>query len=444
MLHEGGQVGLVEDDPIMGESLLQRLTLEGLDVVWLKTGRDALDYLKTDRPDLIICDIRLPDMTGEDLFTGALRQGADAPFLFITAYGEIGQAVRLVKAGASDYLTKPFDMDAFLGRVDGLLSRHGPADGNATLGVSDAMRNVETLIRRSADLFCPVLFTGETGVGKEVCATYMHRISQASDEPFIAVNCSAIPRDLLESEIFGHEKGAFTGATRQHRGYAERARRGILFLDEISELQLELQAKLLRLIEDRHFLRVGGETPIPFTAQIVCASNIDLETAVERARFRADLLFRINVVRIDIPPLRSRPADIPPLIEKFVEEFAATYDKPIRGVSSLAEVLALSHEWPGNARELRNRVERAVALADGEWLMPADLFPEMPHLEEGPRGAGLASLAKVRDAAERHQIERALDETEGQIAKAAALLGISRTTMWEKMRRLDILPDRPI
>ncbi len=438
MLHEGSVIGVIEDDPIMGESLQQRLTLEGMEAVWLKSGEEALDYLKDNRPDLIVCDIRLPDTSGEDIFAELQREGIFSPFLFITAYGDIGQAVRLVKAGAGNYLTKPFEMDSFLGQVDELLSRHGRAEGEAALGVSKEMRAVEQLIRRTANLTCPVLFTGETGVGKEVCATHMHRISQSAKEPFMAVNCSAIPADLIESEIFGHERGAFTGATKQHRGYVERAKEGVLFLDEIGELQLALQAKLLRLIEARRFFRVGGETPLTFGARPVCASNVDLEKAVKEGAFRQDLLFRINVVQIEVPPLRSRLEDIPSLLAAFVDEFSETLGKPIYGVSSFAEILALGHDWPGNVRELRNRVERGVALANDEWLMPADLFPDFPQLVDSGDQSGLQPLSKVRDAAERHQIERALLETEGQIAKAASLLGISRTTMWEKMRRLEI------
>ncbi len=438
MSHDGGVIGLVEDDPIMGESLQQRLALEGLDVVWLKSGQDALEYLKSDRPDLIVCDIRLPDMDGEDVFAGATQQGEMPPFLFITAYGDIGQAVRLIKAGASDYLTKPFEMDAFLDRVDRLLARHGLAEGTSVLGVSEAMQKVETLIQRTAPLSCPVLFTGETGVGKEVCAAYLHRISQNADQPFVAVNCSAIPRDLLESEIFGHESGAFSGASRRHRGYAERAGSGILFLDEIGDLQPELQAKLLRLLEDRTFFRVGGEQPISFDARIVCASNANLDDGVKQGWFRADLLFRIDVVRIEIPPLRKRTEDIPLLMKKFVDEFSGAYGKSVHSVSTFAEVLALGHDWPGNVRELRNRVERAVALAGSECLQPADLFSDLPTAAAGKPDATIASLSEVRDVAERTQIMRALDATDGQIAKAAELLGVSRTTMWEKMRRLDI------
>lgn len=440
MLHEGSLVSVIEDDPIMGESLQQRLALEGLDVVWHTSGADALAYLNSNRPDLVVCDIRLPDMNGEDLFSGLQQKGDSPPFLFITAYGDIGQAVRLVKAGAGDYLTKPFDMDAFLGQVDTLLSRRGPSDTDAALGISTAMRKVEKLIRRTAGLTSPILFTGETGAGKEVCAAYMHRVSESADAPFMAVNCSAIPADLMESELFGHERGAFTGATQRHRGFAERAGGGVLFLDEIGDLQLPLQAKLLRLIEERAYFRLGGETPLSFDARLVCASNVDLEAAVAAGTFRQDLYYRINVVHIDVPPLRARSEDIPHLLEMFVTEFAEAHRKTIRGISTFAEVLALGHRWPGNVRELRNRVERAVALADSEWLMPADLFPDFPEAEEAADQAAVASLSSVREAAERHQIERALRETDGQIARAASLLGISRTTMWEKMRRLNIDP----
>lgn len=429
---------LVEDDAIMGASLHQRLTLEGFATEWLTNGAAANVYLAQHKPNLVVCDIRLPDMTGEDVFLNRQKAETSPPFLFITAFGDIEQAVRLVKAGAGDYLTKPFDMSAFLDRVDDLMASRHVSAASEPLGPSPAMRQVQALIERCADLSTPLLFVGETGVGKEVCASYLHQVSGGKDHPFIAVNCSAIPRDLMESELFGHEKGAFSGAIRRHVGYAERTANGILFLDEISELQAELQAKLLRLVENRVFSRVGGESSLPFNGRIVCASNVDLDKAVEDGAFRADLYFRINVVRIDVPPLRSRREDIQPLLTRFVQDCATAWERPVPRVSSLAETMALDHDWPGNVRELRNRVERAVALADGDLIMPCDLFPDRCAEPAAPADRDVAPLADVRDAAEARQIARALQVTEGQIAKAATLLGISRTTLWEKMKRHDI------
>ncbi len=442
MLHEtdrkGCRIGVVEDDLVMGESLLQRLTLEGCQVDWWTTGREAIAGLSREGHDLVICDMRLPDMDGGTLFRETVRAENAPPFFFITAYGEIDQAVALMRAGASDYLTKPFAMDDFLGRVKALLNRkERAAEHEPTLGASDAMRGVEQLLRRVADLDSSLLLTGETGAGKEVCARYVHRVSRAAKQPFIAVNCAAIPDELLESELFGHEKGSFTGAQGRHLGYAERAKAGVLFLDEINEMPLPLQAKLLRLIEDRAFHRVGGERPVPFEARLICATNQDLEDAVRRGDFREDLFFRINVIPIAVPPLRDRPADISQLLHRFVQEFAALMDREVEGVSALAEEAALAHDWPGNVRELRNRVERAVALTTGTWIMPGDLFPEVGRWREGGP-CEVASLAEVKAAAERRQILRALQVTEGQVMKAAELLGVSRTTLWEKMRRLKI------
>jgi DNA-binding NtrC family response regulator len=440
MLLEGCccRVCVVEDDPIMGESLLQRLTLEGCDVDWWTTGQDAITGLQRRRHDLVICDIRLPDMEGSRVFEKAVRGEDVPPFLFITAYGEIDQAVSLMRAGAGDYLTKPFAMDDFLDRVRALLSRRDTAgDHGATLGVSQAMLGVEHLLRRVAGVDSPLLISGETGTGKEVCARFVQKVSPATRGPFIAVNCAAIPRELLESELFGHEKGAFTGAYARHLGYAERATGGVLFLDEVADMPLPLQAKLLRLLEDRSYYRVGGERPVPFAARLICATNRDLEAAVRQDAFREDLFFRINVIPVYLPPLRERISDIAPLLRRFAADFAASMGRDLKGVSALGEEAALAHDWPGNIRELRNRVERAVALARSAWLMPGDLFPEVGRPQGGEAGE-IATLSEVRNAAERRQILRALQVTDGQVMKAAELLGVSRTTLWEKMRRFGI------
>lgn len=434
MLLEGRVIGLIEDDPIMGESLVQSLSLEGCHVDWWTSGSDALQGLRASSPDLVICDIRLPDTNGENIYRQLAEISLVPPFLFVTAYGNIDQAVSLMRAGAGDYVTKPFAMDVFLERALSLIQRHPIARKEHALGISPGMRDVESSLHRIANFTSPLLIAGEPGSGKEVCARFLHSISARSKETFIAVNCAAIPTDRMEVELFG-SKG--TGGHGFHRGFAERARGGILFLDEVCELPAGLQAKLLRLVESREFNRLGGEQLVQFHGRIVCATNADLARAVEERRFRHDLYYRINGFRIDVPPLRKRAEDIPWLLDLFFERSKGEGQTNLRGISTLVYEIAHEHAWPGNVRELRNRMERAVAMAMSDWIMPADMFPD---LESGlnPMLAAFSTLAEVRESAERRQITRALKQTDGQIIEAAKLLDISRTTLWEKMRRLYI------
>jgi DNA-binding NtrC family response regulator len=429
-------VALVEDDPIMGESLVQRLALEGVTVRWWQRGREAADALRTDQVHAVVCDIKLPDLDGEMLFRELARVPDAPPFLFITGHADIDQAVRLMRAGAADYVTKPFEMDDFLSRLGDLIRSHR-SDDAPELGISPTMRGVERLLRRVARVNSTVLISGETGTGKDVAARFLHATSQAVSKPFIAVNCAAIPSDLLESELFGHEKGAYTGANQRHIGYAERAEDGVLFLDEIGELRSGLQAKLLRLLEERNFHRVGGERVISFRGRIIAASNANLPALVEAGRFRQDLYYRLNVVSVRMPPLRERPEDIPWLMTRFFTEFSNRFDSPLKGVSALADEAARIYPWHGNVRELRNHMERAVALGLGPWLMPGDLFPEMTT-HGAVSEEQLGSLEDVRLDAEKRHILRALSATSGEVGAAARLLDVGRTTLWEKMRRLGI------
>ena len=368
------RIGLVEDDPIMGESLVQWLSVEGYEPAWWRTGAEAMAGLQDRAPDALICDMRLPDMSGEDVFRSAVPRLRDMPVLFITAYGDIDQAVRLIRAGADDYMTKPFDIREFLARLKHLMKRR-PSETVSVLGASPAMQEIEALLRQIAPIQSSVLFTGESGVGKEVAARFLHSVSPKATQPFMAVNCGAIPAELMESELFGHEKGAFTGAHARHEGYAERAKDGVLFLDEVVELPLALQTKLLRLVQERVFHRVGGERPIEFKARLICATNADIDRAVRDGRFRQDLYYRLNVIPVHIAPLRDRKDDILPLARAFVAEHAAAFGSAVRGLTTIAEDALLAHAWPGNVRELRNRIERAVALSNGPWLGPNDLFP---------------------------------------------------------------------
>ena len=431
---DGQVIGLIEDDPVMGESLVQRLELEGCHVDWWKSKQAARAGLRSSNANLIICDLRLPDGNGDDLFFDLAASKDLPPFLFVTAFGDIDRAVAVMRAGAADFVTKPFDMSAFIDRAKALVRARPSAGSAGVLGVSAAMRATEATLHRIRDAVSPVLLTGETGVGKEVCARFLHSISARSKEPFIAVNCAAIPGDVIERELFGYR-----GSSGQsfHHGFAERTRGGILFLDEVAELALPLQAKLLRLVEAREYNRVGGEQLLQFKGRIVCSTNRDLAARIAQGQFRDDLYYRINVVDVDVPPLRTRPDDIPWLIEHFHGQFAKMDRTAPRGLSTLTLEAALAHDWPGNVRELRNRMERAVALTSTEWIMPADLFPDRSK-PESDSAQPFATLSQARDDAERRQIERALAETKGHIHEAASLLGVSRTTLWDKMRRLGV------
>lgn len=430
---EGRTIAVIEDDPIMGESLAQSLSLEGAKVRLYPSGQAALKGAAPRSLDLVVCDIRLPDTDGQSLFHYFCMNADAPPFLFMTAFADVNQAVALMREGAADYVTKPFDMGDFLRRVQGSLRRvPHPEEGEGVLGVSSAMRDIEHLLHLVSRIESPVLITGETGTGKEVCARLLHNLSR-KPKPFMAVNCAAIPSDLMESELFGHEAGAFTGASRRHLGFAERAGEGTLFLDEIGDLAPPLQAKLLRLLEDRQFYRLGGEAPVVFKARLISATNADLGARMQAKQFRSDLYYRINVVEVNIPPLRERRRDIPWLLSRFLADPSLHAVGGVRGVSVLAEEAAVGHAWPGNVRELRNRLERALALNLTGWISPQDLFPEKrpPPTVAAPS----LSLADAREAAEKHRIAAAMEENDGQIGKTAACLGVSRTTLWEKMKR---------
>jgi DNA-binding NtrC family response regulator len=325
-------------------------------------------------------------------------------------------------------------MPPFIMRAKSLIQRNSQARTAAVLGNSAAMRSVEEMLRRVAALQSPLLITGETGAGKEVCARFLHSVSPRSGEPFIAVNCAAIPADVMERELFG-ARGQ--GAQGFHHGFAERARSGILFLDEVSDLTPALQAKLLRLVETREYNRVGGEQLLRFHGRIVCSTHAEIGGLIGSGRFREDLFYRINGITVNVPPLRDRADDIPWLIDLFFEHFRALAPSGLRGVSTLAYDAAMEYAWPGNVRELRNRLERSIALARSPWVMPADMFPETVPLEHVMVRA-FATLSETRDIAERRQIERALKQTGGQIIEASRLLGVSRTTLWDKMRRLGV------
>lgn len=436
-MSEADAILVIEDDPVLGSALIQRLRLEGFQPRLATTGAAALREIERYRPAAIVSDIRLPDMSGEEVYRHVVARFGTMPVFFMTAFADVAQAVRLVKAGARDYQTKPVNVDQLVESLRHACRTAAPAVPAGQLGVSPAMRAVEETLRKAARVDLPVLITGATGVGKEVAATFLHRASPVAAEPFVAVNCAAIPHDLVESTLFGHEKGAFTGAVAKRTGLVERAGRGTLFLDEIGDLAIDLQAKLLRLIQERSFLSVGSDTEKRSHARVLCATHADLAQRVRDGKFREDLYYRLNVIEIRIPSLRERPEDICWLAERFIQEAAGRFGIDPRPLSAEAVAALQSHDWPGNIRELRNRIERAMALTEGPCLSRLDLFPEA-SLDHARPQASPATLDEIVSDALRTQVIEALRRAGNNRGEAARLLGISRTTLWKRMRDLKL------
>lgn len=431
-----GAVVIIEDDEVLGGALNQRLRLEGFQPRWARTLAEGEVLLRAaPRPLCVLCDMRLPDGSGEELLLRLMPSLGAVPVIAMTAFGGVEQAVRLMRAGADDYLTKPFEMEQVLAKLESFAGPPPAPDLTGQVGwASPPMQALDGALQRLAGALAPVLLLGESGAGKEVAARRLHSLGPRAAEPFVALNCAAIPRDLLESEVFGHERGAFTGAADRRPGAAERAGRGTLLLDEVAELEPALQAKLLRLLEDRRFLRVGGAREIPLDARIIAATNADLAGRVAEGRFRGDLYYRLAVVELHVPPLRERPEDLPGLARALLTESARQAARSGLHLTEAAEAAMAAHPWPGNVRELRNRIERAALLAPDERLTPADIFPGANRTEV----SAPLTLAEARDAAEREHIRRVLARCEGRMAEAARALGIARTTLWERAKRLGI------
>lgn len=435
---------MVEDDETLGASLRQRLGLEGFVVEWVRSARQAREQVGRTKPTMILCDIRLPDGDGETIMREAFGTMGLVPTIFMTAYGDIDQAVRLVRDGALDYVTKPFDIDVLVERLQAIAAKAeiAPAASDDPFAGSASLAPIAETLRRSAPTDLPVLLLGETGTGKEVAARYLHAAGSRATQPFVPVNCGALPSELADSMLFGHERGAFTGATGSHRGFIEETGEGTLFLDEIGDLPLALQVKLMRVLETREFRRLGSLETRRFAGRLVCATNRDLTALMAEDRFREDLWYRINVVTVTLPPLRERSTDLPGLIARLTARLAAASGRTGLSVSDEAIEAASRHRWPGNIRELVNRLERAVVLGQASEITARDLFPEgSPSATNASTlspTSDLPTLADAREDAERTHIIEALGRTSGSIGEAATLLGVSRTTLWEKMRRYGI------
>jgi DNA-binding NtrC family response regulator len=451
-----GEVLVVDDDTRMRELVAKVLAREGYAVRALPRGQDVLEALQEETADLIISDIRMPEMGGLTLLQEVKRVAPETSVLLMTAFGSIGTAVQAMKAGAYDYLTKPFKMDELIivvrramearrlrAEVRALREEVGTKyNFSNILGKSKPMQDLFALIRKVAGSRTTVLVQGRSGTGKELVAKAIHYNSPRRDHPLVTINCSAIPKDPLESELFGHVKGAFTGAIAHKRGLFEESDGGSLFLDEIGELNLELQVKLLRVIQEHEIRRVGDTRTISVDVRLIAATNRDLVRAVKEGLFREDLYYRLNVIPITLPDLKARAEDIPVLATHFLTKYGQEADPPIDGISKEALRLLLEYDWPGNVRELENVIERAVILGHGPQILPEDL-PAHLHTKQTPVPHYTKAVGAHRptlEELERDYIATILRETRWHQMQAAHILGIDRRTLYRKIRTYELQP----
>jgi DNA-binding NtrC family response regulator len=430
---------LIEDDLILGESLVQRFELEGIKVIWLRRLAEA--QLQIELPwGAVISDVRLPDGLATEWYAQLPPACRVLPWYFLTGYGSVNDAVGALQAGAREYLTKPFDTEKLVATVMLAVSSHQLIP-TTVLGISPAMRRVEELVHKLSRQKTSVLISGESGVGKEVVAQMIHNLDSRSKKgDFVAVNCAAVPDTMMEAEFFGYEKGAFTGSQRAHKGFVERADGGTLFLDEVGDLPANMQAKLLRVLQERCFFRLGAERTTHSDFRVIAATNRDLYADMLAGKFREDLFYRLAVIRIEIPSLRDRPEDIRWLTELILQQITAEQGTPI-AMSELFLRDVMARTWRGNVRELRAYLEHAVVMSDNGILDEPLASPGANQtgvsLVTTPPGA-LPSLHTVVEDAERGHIRKALTHCDGSVGKTADVLGISRKTLWEKMKRLEI------
>jgi DNA-binding NtrC family response regulator len=443
---------IVEDDADMAETCRRIFTRAGFAAEAVYDGEAGLEKLRADPAfTLVLTDLRMPGMDGTEVLRRAREMRPEIDVIIMTGYGTIQNAIQAMKIGASDYITKPFDREELLRAVHQIMEarnlrrenerlRRENADLRQTydfpniVGRSAAMQRVFARMRGAAPHDSSVLIVGETGTGKELVARAIHYHSPRAEQPFVPVNCGAIPRDLFESELFGHRKGAFTGASRDTIGLVRAADRGTLFLDEVAEMPPEIQVRLLRVLQERRVRRVGDVTEAPVDVRFLAATGIPAEVAIREGRLRQDLFYRIGVITIELPPLRERPEDIPFLAQHFIERFSRVFPNKVEAIDPRVIDLLTTYLWPGNVRELGNVIESIFALGASGRVLPEDL-PE--HLRRRPASRGEASAATGPEAladAERRAVEQALRAARGNKSRAASILGISRTRLYNKLR----------
>lgn len=462
---------IIDDDEAVRDSLSSFLGEKGFQVITAAKGGEGLEIMKQEKLDVFLVDLVMPGMGGLDLLKEAAKMHISIPSVVITANGTINTAVEAMKIGAYDYVTKPFVLDELLIIIDKAINVSKLQRENIMLkkqlkkrynfdgliGDSVQMQKVYAMIEKVADTDSTILITGRSGTGKELIAKTIHFNSSRAQKPFVPLNCAAIPRDLLESELFGHEKGAFTGATVSRAGRFELANEGTLFLDEIGELDPSLQVKLLRVLQEREFERVGGIRTIKVDVRIISATNRELEKATREGKFRSDLFYRLNVIPIHIPPVKDRIEDIPLLVDNFVHKFARKRKREPLKFSREAMECFMRYRWPGNVREIENLIERLTILVSDDTVGISDLPEKFREMEEAdaakesapPAKAGHAekdidipdsgiNLGSIMDTMERKLIIQALQKTKGVKNKAAELLGLNRTTLIEKLKKKNI------
>jgi two-component system, NtrC family, response regulator AtoC len=452
MTHKPKTVLIVDDDEGMRDTLTAILKRE-YRILSASTGEAALPILNREDVDLMLLDVRLPGISGFEVLRIVKENYSLVEVLMISAITEIETAVQAMKHGAYHYINKDFDYDQLRSLVGNASERQDlnrqvltlsaqvadQTEREFVVGPSKSARDIVDLVQKIAKLSATVLILGESGTGKELLARFIHRQAGDPEAPFIPINLAAVPRDLVESTLFGHERGAFTGAHRQQLGKFELASNGTLFLDEIGDLRLDLQAKLLRAIQEGEIERVGGAKPIKTEFRLITATNVDLEKAVKEGRFREDLFYRINVIPIKLPPLRDRAADVPQLAEFFLRRYNTRFRKRIQGITEPTMALLTKYWWPGNIRELENLIERLVAVSDKEYISDEDLPLEFHFAQLEPKGTRSSSLfEEATNTFERNFILRALERNGGNVAGTAEYLGIPLSTLKYKMDKLDV------
>ncbi len=454
-MHYVPNILIIDDELLMRISISDALKEEGYNVQSAASGSEGLRAIRDNAYDVIITDLRLPEVDGLQILKACNQYTPKSKILMMTAYGSVETAVEAMKQGAYDYITKPFSMDELLILVKRLMTLRELEDENIYLkqkieekydfsgivGRSERMLEVFEKIKVVAPTDTTVLITGESGTGKELVASAIHYNSPRKDEAFIKVSCAALPETLLEAELFGHEKGAFTGAIKQKKGRFELAHKGTLFLDEIGEIAQTVQVKLLRVLQEREFERLGGTDTIEVDVRIICATQRDLKKEVQKGSFREDLYYRLNVVPLFMPPLRERKEDILLLADHFLKTFSEQMKRPFRELSVEVKELLLRHNYPGNVRELENAIKRAITLCREGVIQPIDLPEDICRRYDEGEGGEMVSqlqhsepLSNAVSLFEKQYIMKVLEETKGSKTLTAKLLGISRKTLWEKCK----------